>query len=31
VLILERAAEHCKRVSEQLIKNYHMDECQLMN
>src|SRR5215210_4008964 len=29
VLILERAAEHCKRVSEQLIKNYHMDECQL--
>lgn len=29
VLILERAAEHCKRVSEQLIKNYRMDECQL--
>jgi hypothetical protein len=29
VLILERAAEHCKRVSEQLIKNYPMDECQL--
>src|ERR671915_602245 len=28
-LILERAAEHCKRVSEQLIKNYHLDECQL--
>src|SRR5207249_6162253 len=29
VLILERAAEHCKRGSEQLIKNYPMDECQL--
>lgn len=29
VLMLERAAEHCKRGSEQLIKNYPMDECQL--
>lgn len=27
--ILEQAARHCKRVSEQLIKNYHLDECQL--
>ena len=28
-LILETAARHCKQVSEHLIKNYHMDECQL--
>ncbi len=29
VLILETAARHCKEVSEHLIENYHMDECQL--
>ena len=28
-LILETAARHCKQISEHLIKNYHMDECQL--
>ncbi len=27
--ILEQAAEHCQKVSEELIKHYHMDECQL--
>jgi len=27
--ILERAAAHCQEVSEALIKNYHMTECQL--
>lgn len=27
--ILEQAAKHGQRVSEELIKNYHMDECQL--
>jgi transposase-like protein len=29
VLILETAACHCKKVSEQLIRDYSMDECQL--
>jgi transposase-like protein len=28
-LILEQAAAHCRRVSEQLIKDYHLEECQL--
>ena len=27
--ILEQAAKHCQQVSEQLITNYHMEECQL--
>jgi len=27
--ILEQAARHCQKVSEQLIKDYHLDECQL--
>ena len=27
--ILERAAAHCQRVSETLIRNYHLTECQL--
>lgn len=27
--ILEIAARHCEAVSEQLIKDYHLDECQL--
>lgn len=29
VRILERAARHCQQVSAYLIKNYHMEECQL--
>jgi transposase-like protein len=28
-LILETAARHCERVSQHLIKDYHMDECQM--
>jgi transposase-like protein len=28
-LILETAARHCQQVSEHLITDYHMDECQL--
>ena len=28
-LILDTAACHCKKLSEHLITNYHMDECQL--
>jgi transposase-like protein len=28
-LILEQAARHCQQVSEQLIKDYHLEECQL--
>lgn len=28
-LILEQAAAHCQRVSEHLIKEYHLEECQL--
>lgn len=28
-LILEQAAAHCQRVSEHLIKDYHLEECQL--
>ena len=28
-LILDTAARQCKPLSEQLIKNYHMDQCQL--
>ena len=28
-LILETAARHCEQVSESLIKDYHMDQCQL--
>lgn len=28
-LILEQAAAHCRRVSEELIKDYHLEECQL--
>lgn len=27
--ILERAARHCQQVGEHLIKDYHLDECQL--
>jgi transposase-like protein len=27
--ILERAGGHCQQVSEQLIKDYHLEECQL--
>ena len=27
--ILEQAAHHCQRVSDQLITQYHMEECQL--
>ena len=27
--ILEKAAHHCQQVSEQLIKDYHLNECQL--
>jgi transposase-like protein len=29
VRILETAARHCQKVSEHLIQDYHMDECQL--
>lgn len=28
-LILEIAARHCEQVSQHLIKDYHLDECQL--
>lgn len=28
-LILETAARHCEQVSQHLIKDYHLDECQL--
>ena len=28
-LILAQAAAHCQRVSERLIKDYHLEECQL--
>lgn len=28
-LILEQAAQHCQQVSAQLIKHYHLEECQL--
>src|SRR5207237_5767107 len=27
--ILVQAAKHCEKVSEQLIRNYHMEECQI--
>ncbi len=27
--ILEQAARHCQQVTERLIANYHLDECQL--
>ncbi len=27
--ILEQAAHHCQQVSDQLIQQYHMEECQL--
>lgn len=28
-LILETAARHCEQVSQHLLKDYHMDECQM--
>jgi transposase-like protein len=28
-LILEQAAAHCQKVSEHLLKHYHLEECQL--
>ena len=28
-LIREQAAQHCQQVSEQLLKDYHLEECQL--
>jgi hypothetical protein len=28
-LILEQAATHCQKVSECLLQNYHLEECQL--
>jgi len=27
--ILDQAAVHCQKVSEKLIKNYHLKECQM--
>ncbi|MDQ3253817.1 MAG: hypothetical protein M3R15_07900 [Acidobacteriota bacterium] len=29
IRILDVAGSHCHKVSEQLIQNYHMQECQL--